>query len=63
MLACRDRQRAVVSYLLSKGTVDLETRNADGETALSIACQRGYTEIAHLLLENGACKDVVNQVS
>jgi ankyrin repeat protein len=63
MLACRDRQRPVVSYLLSYDTTNLEVRNNDGETALSIACQRGYTEITRLLLERGARRDVLNQVT
>jgi hypothetical protein len=42
-----------VEYLLKKG-YDLNSKNAKGETPLIIAIRNSYTDIAKLLLENGA---------
>ncbi len=43
-----------VRYLLSQGIVDLNERDYNGDTALSMATMLGYAELARLLLAHGA---------
>jgi ankyrin repeat protein len=45
-----------VSYLLERD-VDLDLRNNEGETALSIACKRGFTDLVRILLSRGAKRE------
>lgn len=63
MLACRDRNLPVLRYLLKlSGQIELEKENNEGDTAISIACKRGYTEITRTLVTNGAQKQVRDKV-
>lgn len=43
-------------------TEDLDETNSQGFTALCIAAQRGFTEIAEVLLQAGAKIDLRNHV-
>ena len=41
----------VAKLLLKRAGVDVDARNADGRTALHVACQQGYKEIIKWLLD------------
>ena len=41
----------VAKLLLKRAGVDMDARNADGRTALHVACQQGYKEIIEWLLD------------
>ncbi len=45
----KDPSIEIIRYILDKGTVDLSSINADGETALQIAQRKGYAEAARLV--------------
>ena len=62
MLAARDNKEEVIDYLLTYQRIDINQRNLDGETALFIACQRGYKSIVNTLLKNGANLNQTNKV-
>lgn len=51
--AVRKGDVAAVKTLLDKGT-DVNAKTQYGATALSFACDRGYTEVVKLLLDRGA---------
>lgn len=61
MLACRDNRIEIVNYLL-ECNVNIDQKNNDGETAILIACQRGYTNIVKKLLGKGANRNEINNV-
>ena len=50
-------QLQVVQYLLDNGAPVNQAQDSDGATALMFACQKGYTEVARLLLKHGALVD------
>ena len=53
MVAAMSDRRSLLQLLLEYGA-DVTLKNMFGKTALSIATERGYTEIAHLLRRAGA---------
>jgi len=52
-LAAYNGNKEIVEILISGGA-DVNVKNNDGKTPLTIAGEEGYTEIVNLLLENGA---------
>src|SRR5689334_4219736 len=52
----RKGQTAQVPALLSRGAA-IDSRDADGRTALMLAAQRGHAETVKLLLDHGAKPD------
>lgn len=52
--ACRNGQKSIAKLLLERGGIDLNRRDAEGNTALHYACREGYRDLAVLLLEKGA---------
>lgn len=61
--ACRNGQKNIVQILLKKGGIDLNKRDAEGNTPLYYACLKGYRDIVILLLDNGADAAVTNNRS
>ena len=52
----------VAKLLYNRSGVDVDARNADGRTALHVACQQGYKEIVDWLLdEAGADLEVTDK--
>ena len=41
---------------------NVEDRDYDGQTALTVACSQGYTEVAEILLEKGAIINIQSNV-
>ena len=58
--ACRNGQKSIVQIFLKRGGIDVNKRDAEGNTPLHYACQKGFRDIAVLLLDNGATPTVVN---
>ena len=52
--ACRNGQKNIVKILLERGDIDLNRRDAEGNTALHYVCREGYRDLVVLLLEKGA---------
>ncbi|MEI2986667.1 MAG: ankyrin repeat domain-containing protein [Alistipes inops] len=52
--ACRNGQKNIAKLLLERGGIDLNRRDAEGNTALHYACREGFRDLAMLLLEKGA---------
>jgi len=50
-----------VSMLINHGA-NVEDRDYDGQTALTVACSQGYTEVAEILLEKGAIINIQSNV-
>lgn len=46
------------AYVFISEEVDINWKTYEGETALLLACQQGYTECAERLLEAGADKNL-----
>ncbi len=46
--------------LLSSKSKNVDLQNKDGETALYLACEQGYTDSALILLEHGANPNIAN---
>jgi uncharacterized protein len=44
---------AMVQWLLARGVTDINTPNFEKKTALKVAIERGYNEVAELLRANG----------
>lgn len=61
--ACRNGQKSIVQIFLKKGGIDVNRRDAEGNTPLYYACLKGYRDLALLLLDNGADVSVVNNHS
>ena len=51
--ACCNGQKSIAKLLLERGGIDLNRRDAEGNTALHYACREGYRDLAVLLLEKG----------
>lgn len=49
-----------IARLLVNGGTPLDIKNIDGDTALHIAAENGYSDMVNLLLSNGASKNIVN---
>lgn len=58
--ACRNGQKSIAKLFLERGGIDLNRRDAEGNTALHYACREGYRDLAVLLLEKGADASSVN---
>ena len=52
--ACRNGQKNIVKLLLERGGIELNRRDAEGNTALHYVCREGYRDLVVLLLEKGA---------
>ncbi|XP_046543660.1 ankyrin repeat domain-containing protein 17-like [Haliotis rubra] len=52
--ACRGGQLAMVKYLVSQGSVDINSSNRDRITALMMAALRGKTDVIKFLISMGA---------
>ena len=50
--ACRNGQKSIVQIFLKKGGIDVNKRDAEGNTPLHHACLNGHRDIVSLLLEN-----------
>ena len=46
---------------ISTSRIDVDHSNENGDTALHIVCQKGYTDCARILIAAGANADVKNQ--
>lgn len=58
--ACRNGQKNIVKILADRGGIDLDRRDAEGNTPLYHACRQGYRDVAALLLERGADPSLAN---
>ena len=61
--ACRNGQKNIVQIFLKKGGIDINKRDAEGNTPLYHACLKGYRDIVVLLLDNGADSSIANNHS
>ena len=52
--ACRNGQKSIAKLLLERGGIDLNRRDAEGNTPLHSVCREGYRDLAVVLLEKGA---------
>lgn len=59
--ACCNGQKSIAKLLLERGGIDLNRRDAEGNTALHYACREGYRDLAVLLLEKGSRRLVRKQ--
>jgi len=51
--ACRNGQKSIVQIFLKKGGIDVNKRDAEGNTPLYYACLKGLRDIVGLLLDSG----------
>ena len=58
--ACRNGQKSIVHIFLDKGTVDIDKRDAEGNTPLYYACRQGHRDVVSLLLDRGADATLAN---
>lgn len=61
--ACRNGQKSIVQIFLKKGGIDVNKRDAEGNTPLYYACLKGNRDIVALLLDSGADATCVNNRS
>ena len=61
--ACRNGQKNIVQILLKKGGIDINKRDAEGNTALHYTCMKGYRDIVSMLLKAGADAAIPNNRS
>ena len=61
--ACRNGQKSIVQIFLKKGGIDVNKRDAEGNTPLHHACQKGYRDITVMLLEKDADVTATNNMS
>ena len=52
--ACRNGQKSIVQIFLKKGSIDVNKRDAEGNTPLYYACLKGLRDIVGLLLDSDA---------
>lgn len=52
--ACRNGQKSIVQIFLKKGGIDVNKRDAEGNTPLYYACLKGLRDIVGLLLDSDA---------
>jgi ankyrin repeat protein len=52
-LASQNGHETVVKLLLETGTVDVGSKDENGQTPLSLASQNGHETVVKLLLETG----------
>ena len=52
--ACRNGQKSIVQIFLKKGGIDVNKRDAEGNTPLYYACLKGFRDIVSLLLDSDA---------
>ena len=52
--ACRNGQKNIVRIFIERGGIDLDRRDAEGNTALHYVCREGFRDLAVLLLDRGA---------
>ena len=50
------RNTSAITVLIENG-VNVNVKNKEGETAMSLACRRGYPEVIHTLADHGAAVD------
>lgn len=51
---CKNGQKNIAKILLGRGGIDLDRRDAEGNTALHYVCREGYRDLVVLLLDRGA---------
>ena len=61
--ACRNGQKGIVQIFLKKGGIDVNKRDAEGNTPLYYACLKGYRDIVSLLLDSEADVSLANNMS
>lgn len=61
--ACRNGQKNIVKLLLERGGIDLNRRDAEGNTPLHYVCRQGFRDLAALLLDRGADPSQANNRS
>lgn len=61
--ACRNGQKSIAQIFLKKGGIDVNKRDAEGNTPLYYACLKGYRDLVLLLLDSGADVSVTNNRS
>ena len=61
--ACRNGQKNIVKLLLERGGIELNRRDAEGNTALHYVCRQGFRDLAALLLDRGADPSQANNRS
>ena len=61
--ACRNGQKNIVKLLLERGGIELNRRDAEGNTALHYVCRQGFRDLAALLLDRGADPSQTNNRS
>ena len=58
--ACRNGQKNIVRIFIERGGIDLDRRDAEGNTALHYVCREGFRDLAVLLLDRGADPSLTN---
>lgn len=58
--ACRNGQKNIVRIFIERGGIDLDRRDAEGNTALHYVCREGFRDLAVLLLDRGAHPSLTN---
>mgnify|MGYP002421025805 CR=1 FL=1 len=61
--ACRNGQKSIVQIFLKKGGIDVNKRDAEGNTPLYYACLKGFRDIVSLLLDSDADVSIANNCS
>ena len=54
MLASKQGDYNIVSYILNKSTLTINDKNNEGYTALLLASKYGHSEICNILIQNNA---------
>ena len=59
-IACQNHDEVMLKLLLTKGRMDPNSRNIDGNTPLHFAAAAKYYKCIDLLIQHGACEVCVN---